>query len=107
MGMKSKQLSPSSLSIQSFNQVGQRAMGSISLKMEIGELYSKTLFHVIDVDTSYNVLLGRLWVHTYGIIGSAFHQCFKLCDEDGNVKTVYTDPNPFMGEEANYPVAKF
>ena len=75
--------------------------------MEIGKLYSKALFHVIDVDTSYNMLLGRPRVHTYGIIGSAFHQCFKLCNEDGNVKMVYTNPNPFMGEEANYLVAKF
>ena len=68
-------------------------MGSISLKVEIGELYSEALFHVIDVDTSYNVLLGCPWVHTYGIIGSTLHQCFKLCDEDGNVIKVYTDSN--------------
>ena len=89
--MKSKQLSPSNLTIQSFNQVGQRTIGSISLKVEIGKLYSKALFHVIDVDTSYNMLLGHPRVHTYGIIGSAFHQCFKLCNEDGNVKMVYTN----------------
>ena len=107
MGMKSEQLSPSDLTIQSFNQVGQKAIGSISLKVEIGELYSKALFHVIDVDTSYNVLLGCPWVHIYGIIGSTLHQCFKLCDEDGNVIKVYTDPNPFMGEEVNYLDAKF
>ena len=98
MGMKSKQLSPSNLILQSFNQVGQRAIGSISLKVEIEELYSEALLDVLDVDTSYNVLLGCPWVHTYGIIGSALHQCFKLCDEDGNVKMVYTDPNPFMGD---------
>ena len=107
MGMKSKQLSLSNLNIQSFNQDGQRAMGSISLKVEIRELYFEALFHVLDVDTSYNVLLGCLWVHTYGIIVFALHQCFKLCDEDGSVKMVYTDPIPFMGEEVNYLDAKF
>ena len=107
MGMKSRQLSPSNLTIQGFNQVGQRAMGTISLKVEIGELYSEALFHVIDVDTSYNVLLGRPWIHTYGIIGSTLHQCFKFCDKDGYVKKVYADPDPFMGEEVNYADAKF
>ena len=81
-------------------------MGSISLKVEIGDLYSEALFHVLDVDISYNMLLGCPWVHTYGIIGSALHQCFKLCDEDGNVKMVYTDPNPFTREEVNYLDAK-
>nr|POE93163.1 hypothetical protein CFP56_40316 [Quercus suber] len=107
MGVKFKQLSPSNLIIQSFNQVGQRAMGSISLKVEIEELYSEALFHVIDVDTSYNVLLGCPWVQTYGVISTALHQRFKLCDEDGNVKMVYTGPNPFMGEEVIYLDAKF
>ena len=82
-------------------------MGSISLKVERGELYSEALFHVLDVDTSYNVLFGCAWVHTYGIISSALHQCFKLYDEDGNAKMVYTDPNPFMGEEVYYLDAKF
>ena len=56
---------------------------------------------------SYNVLLGHPWVHTHGIIGSTLHQCFKFCDEDGNVRRVYTNPNPFMGEEVNYLDAKF
>ena len=107
MGMKSRQLSPSNLTIQGFNQVGRRAMGTISLKVEIGELYSEALFHVIDADTSYNVLLGRPWIHTYGIIGSTLHQSFKFCDKDGYVKKVYADPDPFMGEEVNYADAKF
>ena len=107
IGMKSKQLSPSSLTIQNFNQIRQIAMGSISLKVEIGELYSEALFRIIDANTSYNVLLGCPWVHTYGIISSALHQCFKLCVEDGNVKMVYTDPNPFRGEKVNYLDAKF
>ena len=73
MGMKSKQLSPSNLTIQSFNQVGQRAIGTISLKVEIGELYYEALFHIIDVDASYNILLGHPWVHTYDIISSTLH----------------------------------
>ena len=34
-------------------------MGTISLKVEIGELYFEALFHVIDADTSFNVLLGH------------------------------------------------
>ena len=78
MGMKSKQLSPSNLTIQSFNQVGQRTIGTISLKVEIGEVYFEALFHVIDTNTSYNVLLGCPCLHTYGIIGSALHQCFNF-----------------------------
>ena len=58
MGMKSKQLSPSNLTIQGFNQVGQRVMGTISLKVEIGELYFEALFHVIDANTFLQRFVG-------------------------------------------------
>ncbi|XP_062099929.1 uncharacterized protein LOC133805791 [Humulus lupulus] len=61
------QLSPSSLTIQGFNQVGEKVRGSITIKVEIGELNSEALFHVIDSDTSYNMLLGRSWLHEYGV----------------------------------------
>ncbi|CAL2256599.1 unnamed protein product [Prunus armeniaca] len=52
IGMSAQQLSPSMLTIQGFNQLGQKAMGSITLQMEIGDLYSDALFHVINADTS-------------------------------------------------------
>ncbi|KAM1018797.1 hypothetical protein ACFX2C_040378 [Malus domestica] len=81
-------------------------MGTIALQMEIGELYSDTLFHVIDANTSYNVLLGRPWLHTYGVVPSTLHQCFKFLI-NGEVKTVLEDTDPFKGEEVNYADAKF
>ncbi|KAI5350966.1 hypothetical protein L3X38_003857 [Prunus dulcis] len=52
-----RQLSPSMLTIQGFNQLGQKSMGSVALEMEIRDLYLDALFQVIDADTSYNVLL--------------------------------------------------
>ncbi|XP_050133202.1 uncharacterized protein LOC126609295 [Malus sylvestris] len=106
LGMNVRQLTPSMLIIQGFNQVGQKAMGSIALQMEIWELYSDALFHVIDADTSYNVLLGRPWLHTYGVVPSTLHQCFKFL-VNGEVKKVLADTDPFRGEEVNYADAKF
>ncbi|KAM2661242.1 hypothetical protein EV2_023578 [Malus domestica] len=81
-------------------------MGSIALQMEIWELYSDALFHVIDADTSYNVLLGRPWLHTYGVVPSTLHQCLKFL-VNGEVKKVLADTDPFRGEEVNYADAKF
>lgn len=106
VGLHPRQLSPSSLTIQGFNQAGEKVRGSITLKVEIGELNSEALFHVIDSDTSYNVLLGRPWLHEYEVIPSTLHQCFKFCKE-GKVKSVNADPNPFYGEQVNYADAKF
>lgn len=106
MGMGAKQLSPSMLTIQGFNQTGQKAMGTIALQMEIGELFSDALFHVIDAPTSFNALLGRPWLHNYGVVPSMLHQCFKWMD-DGRAMKVLADIDPFKGEEVNYSDAKF
>jgi len=106
VGLQPRHLSPSLLTIQGFNQAGERALGSITLKVEIGELSSNVLFHVIDSNTSYNVLLGRPWLHGCGVIPSTLHQCFKFC-KDGEVMKVNADLNPFRGEQVNYADAKF
>ena len=53
-----KELTQSHLMIQGFNQRGQRDIGMIFLELVTSELSSNILYHVIDVKTSYNVLLG-------------------------------------------------
>ena len=68
-----KELTQSHLMIQGFNQGGQRAIGMIRLELVTGELSLKTLFHVIDAKTSYNVLLRRPWLHENGVIPSTLH----------------------------------
>ncbi|CAL2257471.1 unnamed protein product [Prunus armeniaca] len=98
--MSVRQLSPSMLTIQGSNQLGQKSMGSIALQMEIRDLYSDTLFHVIDADTSYNVLLGCPCLYTYDVVSSALHQSFKYL-VDGEVKNVSADMDSFKGEEVD------
>ena len=76
LGLTMEELSHSRLVIQGFNQGGQRAIGMIHLELIIGELTSNVLFHVIDAKTTYNMLLGRPWIHGNGIVPSTLHQCF-------------------------------
>jgi len=45
-------------------------MGKIKLKFWIGELRSQVTCYVIDVDISYNLLLGRPWIHRNSIVPS-------------------------------------
>ncbi|KAI3472363.1 hypothetical protein Pfo_031104 [Paulownia fortunei] len=54
------------LMIQGFNQGGQRALGIIRLKLLMDNMASTVLFHFIDAKTSYNMLLGRTWLHENG-----------------------------------------
>ncbi|BFG34726.1 hypothetical protein CerSpe_210000 [Prunus speciosa] len=105
LGITMDELSRSRLMIQGFNQGGQRAMGMIRIELVIGDLKSNTLFHVIDAKTSYNLLLGRPWVHENGIVPSTLHQCFKFYR--GGVKKILGDVKPFTEAESYFVDAKF
>ena len=105
LGLTMEELSHSRLVIQGFNQGGQHAIGMIHLKLVIGELASNVLFHVIDAKTTYNMLLGRPWIHGNGIVPSTLHQCFKYLQS--GIKKVNADLKPFAETEAHFADAKF
>ncbi|KAH0657785.1 hypothetical protein KY289_026533 [Solanum tuberosum] len=92
--------------IQGFNQGGQRAIGAVKIDLTIEELQSSVWLHVIDAKTSYNILLGRPWVHENKVIPSTYHQFLKYY-EDGLAKKIIADNNPFTEAEALFVDAKF
>ncbi|KAM1845265.1 hypothetical protein ACFX13_019587 [Malus domestica] len=73
--------------------------------MTMGELKSSTIFHVIDARTSYNLLLGRHWIHENGVVPSTLHQCLKFYQEE--VKVIQGDTKPFTEAESHFADTKF
>ena len=78
----------------------------IRLDVTIDELKARPLFHVINLKTSYNLLLGRPQIHGNGVVSSTLHQCFKYCDGK-QVKVVTADLQPFTAAESYFADAKF
>ncbi|KAL0409614.1 UNVERIFIED_CONTAM: Transposon Tf2-12 polyprotein [Sesamum radiatum] len=105
LGITSEDLSRSRLTIQSFDQGTQRAVGMTRLDLIVGELKASTLFHVIDARTSYNLLLGRPWLHENGVVPSTLHQCFKYI-KNGEIVKVDADMKPFTEAESYFADAK-
>jgi len=33
--------------------------------------------HLMNIHPSYNILLGRFWIHAIGTVASSMHQCLK------------------------------
>lgn len=87
-------------------QGGQGAIGTLRLDLLIEDMSSSVLLHVIDAKTSYNILLGRPWIHDNGVVPSTLHQCFKY-SRDGMVKKVCADDKPFTEAEAYIADAKY
>ncbi|KAL0291237.1 UNVERIFIED_CONTAM: hypothetical protein Sangu_2542000 [Sesamum angustifolium] len=69
-------------------------------------MVSSALFHVIDAKTSYNMLLGRPWLHENAVVPSTWHQCFKYCC-NGIVKKVLGDNKPFTEAKSHFADAKY
>jgi len=78
LGIPTHRLSTTQTTIYGgFNANGMRPMGKIKLKCQIGDLKSEVTCCVIDADTSYNLLLGRPWIHRNSIVPSTLHQVMK------------------------------
>ncbi|XP_020249374.1 uncharacterized protein LOC109826765 [Asparagus officinalis] len=65
-----------------------------------GSCRSKGTCYIIDMDTSYNLLLGRPWTHTNRIVQSTLHQVMKYANDEGEVQTLIAEKRPFRGVES-------
>ena len=101
VGILTHRLSATQTIIYCFNTNGMRLMGKIKLRWQIRDLKSKVTCYVITADTSYNLLLGRPWIHCNAIIPSTLHQVMKYADGRGRVKTLIAKKHPLKGVE-NY-----
>ena len=90
LGIPTHRLSATQITIYGFNANCMRPMGKIKLKCQIGDLRSEVMCYVINVDTLYNLLLGRPWIHRNSIVPSTLHQVMKYVDENGRVRTLIT-----------------
>ena len=101
LGIPTHRLSAIQTIIYGFNANDTRPMGKIKLKCQIRDLRSEVTCYIIDADTSYNLLLGRPWIHRNSIVPSTLHQVMKYIDESGKVRTLIVERHLFKGVE-NY-----
>ena len=108
LGIPIHRLSVIQTTIYDFNASCTRPMGKVKLKCQIENLRSEVTCYVINAETSYNLLLGRLWIHRNFIVPSTLHQVMKYIDGDGKVRTLIAERHPFKRVE-NYftPVLGF
>jgi len=99
------ELSNSQMMIQGFNLEGQRATGMIRLELTMGDLSTTSILHVIDLKTSYKLLLRRPWLHKHGLVASTLHRCLKYY-RDGE-KKINDDTKPFTKVESYFTDARF
>ncbi|KAL2525140.1 Uncharacterized protein Adt_10194 [Abeliophyllum distichum] len=68
------------------------------LDITVETITKTTIFFVIDGPTSYNILLGRDWIHGNRCIPSSLHQCLVFWNDKGEAEVVQADHRPFVAE---------
>ena len=73
-------------------------MGTLEIELLIGPATFVAVFQVLRIPTSFNLLLGRPWIHRAGAIPSSLHQKVKFI-HDGRVVVVQSVGDMFISAE--------
>jgi len=67
-----------SICVWGFDGGGKDSVGDIVLELTIGPVEFTMEFQVLDIAVSYNLLLGRPWIHAAKVVLSTLHQMVKF-----------------------------
>nr|XP_025884692.1 uncharacterized protein LOC104646013 [Solanum lycopersicum] len=73
-----RKLEKNQVNVRAFDGVQRETLGAVNLTIQMGLTEFEAKFQVLDIDTSYNLLLGRPFIHTAGAFPSTLHQMMKL-----------------------------
>ncbi|XP_070002528.1 uncharacterized protein [Nicotiana sylvestris] len=100
MGIGTERIRPNNVCVHAFDGIKRDTIGKIDLILTIGPVDFKVTFQVLDMDTSYNFLLGRPWIHATGAAPSNLHQMVKFEHEYQEIvvhgkdeQSIYQDPS--------------
>jgi hypothetical protein len=90
LGRSTGDLIKTYITLSDFNGQTKEAQGVLSVDLTIGSKIVPTSFFIINSKSTYNVLLGRDWIHANFCIPSTMHQCLVQWDGD-EVEVVHAD----------------
>ncbi|XP_077248864.1 uncharacterized protein LOC143888358 [Tasmannia lanceolata] len=88
---------PSEQGILAYDGTRRDVIGTLATEVEIGGETFEIEFQVLDIKTSFFLLLGRPWLHKVGVVPSTVHQKLKFV-RNNRVITVRGDPEPEIGQ---------
>ena len=89
---------PSTQIIRAYDSTRREVLGTLTLELQIGPVVFSTLFQVLRIPTSFNLLLGRPWIHRAGAIPSSLHQKVKFIYE-GRVISIQSSGDTYSSSE--------
>ena len=87
------------MEVTGFGGRGEYIAGHIQLWLKVDPIASLARFHVVKMEVSYHVLLGRPWLHKHRLVPSTYRQCVKGRLNDRMIH-IAANPLPFEKVEA-------
>ena len=100
VGISKRKIQGCPMEVTRFGERGEYTMGHIQLWLKVGPIASLARFHVVKIEVSYHVLLGRPWLHKHRLVPSTYHQCVKG-RLNGRMIRIAANPSPFEQAEAH------
>ena len=92
LGYAPSDFGPSTQTVRAYDSTRREVMGTLEIELLIGPTTFVAVFQVLRIPTSFNLLLGRPWIHRAGPIPSSLHQNVKFI-HDGQVVVVQSVGN--------------
>ena len=89
---------PTTMIIRAFDDTLREVQGKIELAIGVGPMSFMVNFQVIKVDSPYNMLLGRPWLHTVGAVASTLNRRLKFPSKNPMVTIMVEEPLTFLDE---------
>jgi hypothetical protein len=90
LGRSTGDLIKTNITLSDFNGQTSEAQGVLSVDLIVASKTVPTSFFIVNSKSTYNVLLGRDWIHANCCIPSIMHQCLIQWDGD-EVEVVHAD----------------
>ncbi|XP_074291159.1 uncharacterized protein LOC141617932 [Silene latifolia] len=96
MGFSEKDLQKKTIPLVGFSGETANSLGEIVIPTYVGGVNKKIRYLVIDGTSTYNVILGRPWLHQMKAVPLTYHQCIKFPTPWG-VETIRGDQEESRG----------
>ena len=74
--------------VRAFDGTEMEVLKNIKLSIQIGLCIFDSEFIMMDINPSYNCLLGRPWIHMVSVMPSTLHQKVKFVVEENLITVV-------------------
>ena len=90
LGFSPSDFGPSTQTVRVYDGTQRTVMGTLTTHVMIDPVRYSILFQVLRIQSSFNLLLDRPWIHEAGAIPSSLHQKVKFIHE-GRIITIQSD----------------